>query len=344
MTTSRDNLSQTAVTLTRHILEEQAAHPEATGEFSTIMAQIALAAKLIARNLSQAGLIDVLGLTGETNVQGEAVQKLDRKSNEAFVRAFEYYGGLVRTLVSEEMDQPFQVSSLPPGKRGKYALFLDPLDGSSNVDVNATVGSIFSVHKVGEQAGRDANTDLLKTGSEQVAAGYILYGPSTILVYTDGGGVHQFTLDPEIGEFVLSVRLVRMPSKGKVYSVNEGNYGKWSRGMQRFVDYLREKDPAGGRPYSSRYSGCLVADVHRLLTTGGVYLYPAEAGKSEGKLRLMYEAAPLAFIVEQAGGSASTGTEPISKLQPTTVHQRVPLIIGSREDVGSAEQFIQGQR
>lgn len=338
------------VTLTRHIIERQAAHPAATGEFSIIMAQIALAAKLIARDLSQAGLVDALGVTGGTNVQGEVVQKLDQKSNETFVRVFEYYGGLVRTLVSEEMDKPLylqglQDSLLPGGAgQGKYALFFDPLDGSSNVDGNASVGSIFSIHRVSDQAGPALEAELLKTGAEQVAAGYVLYGPGTLLVYTSGAGVHQFTLDPSIGEFVLSASHLRMPARGKVYSVNEGNYTKWPASTQRFVDCLRAKDAATGRPYSTRYSGCLVADVHRLLSSGGVYLYPAEAGKAEGKLRLMYEAAPLGFVIEQAGGRASTGMQSIADVKPTVVHQRVPLIIGGRDEVRLAEEFIQGRR
>ena len=334
------------ITLTRHILEKQADHPDATGEFSIIMAQIALAAKIIARNMSLAGLIDVLGKTGETNVQGESVQKLDKKANDTFVRVFEYHGGLVRSLVSEEMDKPLFVGPpLSGGRRqGKYALFFDPLDGSSNVDCNFTVGSIFSIHRVAEPSTLDSEVNLLKTGAEQVAAGYLLYGPSTVLVYSYGKGVHQFTLDPGIGEFVLSAPHLQIPSRGKVYSVNEGNYDKWPAGTQRFVDYLTEKDPATGRPYSGRYSGCLVADVHRLLSSGGVYLYPAETGKADGKLRLMYEAAPLAFIVEQAGGNASTGMQRIMDIRPETVHQRVPLIIGSREEVKLAEDFIQGRR
>jgi fructose-1,6-bisphosphatase I len=338
-------MDHSPVTLTRHIIEEQAGEPATTGEFAAIMAQFALAAKVIARDMSHAGLIDLLGLTGETNVQGEAVQKLDQKANDSFVRAFEYSGS-VRTLISEEMDNPLHVAGrLPVGaRRGNYALFFDPLDGSSNVDVNAVVGSIFSVHRVSDRANTVPDADLLKLGSEQVAAGYVLYGPSTVLVYTRGAGVHQFTLDPGIGEFVLSNDCLKMPARGKLYSVNEGNRRKWSQGVQRFIAQLQEKDAASGRPYSGRYSGCLVADVHRLLSVGGVYLYPAEEGKAEGKLRLMYEAAPLAFIVEQAGGSASTGTQRILDVQPTKLHQRVPLIIGSPEDVRLAEDFIQGKR
>jgi fructose-1,6-bisphosphatase I len=305
---------------------------------------LAVAAKIIARDMSHAGLFDVLGSTGEVNIQGEVVQKLDQKANETFVRAFEYSGS-VRTLISEEMEKPLHVDSqLPAGtRRRNYALFFDPLDGSSNVDVNAVVGSIFSVHRVSRQ-GEVSDADLLRPGSEQVAAGYVLYGPGTVLVYTHGAGVHQFTLDPGIGEFVLSASRLQIPARGKVYSVNEGNYRKWASGTQRFVDYLREKDAATGRPYSSRYSGCLVADVHRLLTVGGIYLYPPEGSKPEGKLRLMYEAAPLAFIIEQAGGAASTGIRRILEIAPETLHQRVPLVIGSRDDVRVAEEFIQEKR
>jgi fructose-1,6-bisphosphatase I len=339
-------MGQQSITLTRHIIEQQAAYPEASGEFSIIMAQVALAAKIIARDMSLAGLIDVLGFTGETNVQGETVQKLDQKANDTFVRVFEYYGGLVRTLVSEEMDTPLFVGCSLDGERrqGKYALFFDPLDGSSNLDGNFTVGSIFSIHRVADPTTLDTEVNLLKSGAEQVAAGYVLYGPSTILVYSCGKGVHQFTLDPGIGEFVLSAPCLRIPAHGKIYSVNEGNYLRWPAGTQRFIDYLGETDSATGRPYSARYSGCLVADVHRLLSSGGIYLYPAETGKVEGKLRLMYEAAPLAFIVERAGGSASTGTQRIMDIRPQAVHQRVPVIIGSREDVKLAEDFIQGRR
>ncbi|MER3423279.1 MAG: fructose-bisphosphatase class I, partial [Nitrospiraceae bacterium] len=275
--------------------------------------------KMIAGDIRRAGLIDILGVTGETNIQGEVVQKLDQRANETFVRVFESFGGGVKAVVSEEMEKPWEVGGhmTVQNRDWKYGVFIDPLDGSSNVDANLTVGSIFSVHRVRDRIGVDLTAELLKPGAEQVAAGYVLYGPSTLLVYTAGAGVYQFTLEPGIGEFLLSGSRLRMPAHGKVYSTNEGNYPKWPRGVQRFIDYLHEKDPAGRRPYSARYSGCLVADVHRFLSGGGVYLYPAEADKAQGKLRLMYEAAPLAFIVEQAGGDASTGTQRISEIRPT---------------------------
>ena len=330
-------MTQSPTSLTTHILQEQALFPEATGEFSRIMVQVALAGKLIARDLSHSGLIDILGSTGNTNVQGEEVQKLDQKANEAFIKAFESHE-MVRTLISEEMEKPLMVSGA--SRPGRYALYFDPLDGSSNIDVNAPLGSIFSIHRLAHSTPDDLEQDLLKSGSEQLAAGYILYGPSIILVYTcGGGGVHQFTMDPEIGEFLLSARNLQVPARGKIYSVNEGNYGKWASWTQRYIDFLKETDRPTGRPYSTRYTGCLAADVHRILLKGGLYLYPGEAKKPEGKLRLMYEAAPLSLVLEQAGGLGSTGTERINTIQPKSLHQRVPLVIGSREDVEQAEQF-----
>lgn len=329
------------ITLTRHILQTQATHPGATGEFSALMAQIGLAGKMIASDLRRAGLINILGYTGETNVQGEAVKKLDEIANETFVKVFQH-SGLVCALASEEMDQPVRLEENWP--RGKYMLLFDPLDGSSNTDVNMPLGTIFSVLRFEGQGGLPADAELVRSGTEQVAAGYLIYGSSTMLVYTAGHGVHGLTLDPGVGEYLLSHDNIRMPARGKVYAVNEGNYHKWPAGTQRYIEYLKGPDKAGGRPYSGRYSGCLAADVHRILLGGGIYLYPGETDKPEGKLRLLYEANPLAMVVEQAGGRASTGAEPILSVRPKAVHQRVPLIIGSREDVETAEAFIQGRR
>jgi fructose-1,6-bisphosphatase I len=303
---------------------------------------LALAGKLIARDIRSAGFLGLLGNAGGTNVQGEVVQKLDERANEIFVEVFKGYGGLVRLLVSEELEQPCAVSAIDglAAVGGPYAVFIDPLDGSSNVDINATVGSIFSIHRVGAQATPASLQELLKLGTEQVAAGYVLYGPYTLLVYTCGQGVHQFTLDQEIGEFLLTQESITMPVHGTVYSVNEANYRKWTRGAQKFLDALRSPDPAWGRSYSARYSGCLVADIHRLLTSGGVYLYPAEVNKPEGKLRLMYEGSPLGFLVEQAGGAASTGVQRMLEVQPTHIHDRVSVFIGSREEIQLAEQCL----
>ena len=326
------------ISLTQHILASQREHPEATGDFSAVMTQIALAAKKISRDLRQAGLLDILGSTGHTNVQGEEVQKLDQLANDTFVQVFEQ-SPLVRTVVSEEMEEPYLIARAV--ETGKYAIFLDPLDGSSNVDVNAPLGTIFSMHRIPKSSKAFSVEDVLQPGSAQVAAGYILYGSSTILMYTVGTGTHQFTLDPTIGEFFLSAKNLVMPPRGKIYSVNDGNYGKWSGPMQACLDYFQTVDAGSGRPYSSRYTGCLVADVHRVLCKGGVYLYPGEINKPEGKLRLMYEAAPLTFVIEQAGGLGSTGFERIASIQPKSPHQRVPLVIGSREDVETVEERLQ---
>ncbi len=326
------------MTLTRFIIRQQAAHPGATGEFSALMAQIGLVGKMLASDLRRAGLINILGGTGETNVQGEAVKKLDAIANDTFVKAFQQ-SGLVCALASEEMEKPVHLPENWP--HGKYMLLFDPLDGSSNTDVNMPLGSIFSVFRYDEKSGLSVESALIRRGTEQVAAGYLMYGSSTMLVYTAGEGVHGFTLDPEVGEFLLSHHNIRMPKSGKIFAVNEGNYHKWTSGMRKFVDSLKEKDEATGRPYSTRYSGCLVADVHRILLGGGVYLYPGETDKPEGKLRLLYEANPLALVMERAGGRASTGSQPILEIEPTALHQRVPLVIGSREEVDLTERFVQ---
>lgn len=326
------------LTLSRFIIRQQAASPGATGEFSSLLTQIGLVGKLIAQDLRRAALINVLGSTGGTNVQGEVVKKLDEIANDTFIKAFRQ-GGLVCALASEEMDSSI---ALPENRAGRYMLLFDPLDGSSNTDVNMPLGAIFSVLKWTEQGRLPTDNDLLRRGTEQVAAGYLLYGSSTMLVYTTGQGVHGFTLEPSIGEYLLSHEKIRVPARGTVYAVNEGNYHKWSQGTQKYVDSLKVTDKTTGRPYSGRYSGCLVADVHRILFSGGIYLYPGEMDKPEGKLRLLYEANPLAMVVEQAGGMASTGSMRILDVEPKKLHQRVPLIIGSADDVREAVKHIQG--
>ena len=319
------------VSLTRHILEQPRLQGGGAEEFSEIMNRIVSGGMRIAQELRETGLTDNLGTTGERNVHGEQVQRMDARANELFVEAFQD-SEIVQVVVSEEMDKPASVAAAEGS--GKYAVFFDPLDGSSNIDANAPLGSIFSVHRL-DHAG-----NFLKPGCEQVAGGYLLYGVSTILVYTCGAGVDQFTLDPAAGEFFLSASNVQIPTRGKIYSVNEGNRHKWSKELIKIVEYFQAVDTQTGRPYAARYTGCLVADVHRILVKGGLYLYPGEVKKPEGKLRLMYEAAPLSFVVEQAGGLGSTGVERISTIHPKTPHQCVPLIIGSREDVESAEQFL----
>ena len=334
-------MDQFPITLTRYILKEQSAHPEATGEFSALMAQIGLAGKMIAHDLRRAGLINILGVTGTTNVQGEAVKKLDELANETLVKVFQT-SGLVCALASEELEKPLLIPENWP--RGKYILLFDPLDGSSNTDVNMPLGTIFSIlrHRGDDRLPTEA--ELVHKGTEQVASGYLLYGSSTMLVFTLGQGVHGFTLDPGVGEYVLSHENIRIPTRGKTYAANEGNVLNWTPGARKYVDYLHASDKATGRPYAARYSGCLVADVHRVLLAGGIYLYPSEVDKPDGKLRLLYEANPLALVVEQAGGRASTGTARILDLAPTVLHQRVPLFIGSAGDVALADEFIQGRR
>jgi fructose-1,6-bisphosphatase I len=331
-------MSKFPITLSRFIIEQQAAHPEATGEFSILLDQIGVVGKMISHDLRRAGLNKILGTTGEINIQGEVVKKLDQIANDTFVRIFEH-SGLVCVLASEEMEKPLTMVH----EGAQYMLLVDPLDGSSNTDVNMPLGAIFSIRRAKPGQRRLVEDELLQKGTEQIAAGYMLYGASTMFVFTVGQGVHGFTLEPSIGEYLLSNENIRIPQKGKVYSVNEGNYRRWPSGTQKYLDYLKGDDKATGRPYSGRYSGCLVADVHRIMLGGGIYLYPGETAKPEGKLRLMYEGNPLALIVEQAGGKASTGTMRILDIEPKALHQRVPLIIGSAEDVSRAEACIQGR-
>ena len=326
------------ITLTRHIFEQQASHPGATGEFSILMSHVGLVGKIMAHDLRRAGLINILGSSGETNIQGEVVKKLDSLANETFIKVFET-SGFVCALASEEEEKPIVLSRAWP--QSKYMILFDPLDGSTNTDVNMPLGSIFSILRH-DGAHPPTDIDLIKSGRDQVAAGYLFYGTSTMLVYTTGQGVHGFTLDPGIGEYVRSHEAMKIPPRGGVYATNEGNYEKWPAPIRNYIDGLKAKDNANGRPYSGRYSGCLVADVHRILLVGGIYLYPGEIGKPEGKLRLLYEANPMAMVVEQAGGRASTGAQRILDLVPSTLHQRVPLVIGSRDDVTEVERSLKG--
>jgi fructose-1,6-bisphosphatase I len=323
------------LTLDRFILEEQRAAPAATGELSLLLMRLGVAGKRIASALARAGLTGSLGSAGSENVQGEEQKKLDVVANDVLVDTFDY-GGLVTLAASEEMEQPFLYSR---GASGRYAVLFDPLDGSSNIDVNGTLGTIFSVRRLHEG---DPVAALMRSGREQVAAGYLLFGPSVLLVYTTGGGTHLFALDPSIGEFVLSRRSIRMPERGKGYAVNEGRSHAWEPGVRRFVEHLKEPDAASGRPYSTRYSAALVGDVHRFLLEGGIYMYPADASggkRARGKLRVLYECHPLAFVVEQAGGRASTGTQAVLDVVPDSLHARIPLAIGSRHEVELYERF-----
>ncbi len=323
-------------------MEQERLHPEATGELSNLLYDLCLAAKIISRQVRRAGLSDILGEMGTTNVQGELQQKLDVFANET-VRHSVQHTGRICIMGSEEDENPVPV---PPGKpAGKYVLLYDPLDGSANIDVNVSIGTIFSIHRrvSPKKTGPGTLADCLQRGRKQIAAGYILYGSSTMLVYTTGSGVHGFTLDPTIGEFLLSHPHIRTPEVGKYYSVNESHWDQWTPGVQRAVAAFKNGDGAGkGRveAKNARYIGSLVADFHRNLMSGGVFLYPADTRSPQGKLRLLYEAAPLAFVVEQAGGLATDGGQPILDQTPTTLHQRTPLVIGSKADVNFATEVI----
>ena len=331
---------QIGTTLTKFIIEEERQHPEATGEFTGLLTDLASAAKIISRDVNKAGLAEVMGITGRTNVHGEEVQKLDEFANTLIIHTTDRTGHLAG-MASEEMDDIYPIPDKHP--RGNYILVFDPVDGSSNIDVNVSIGTIFSIYRKKSAAGVNLD-DFLRPGREQVCAGYIIYGSSTMLIYTTGSGSHGFTLDPTLGEFLLSHESIATPKRGKYYSANEGNYPKWDEPIRHYIDHLKEDDKSTGRPYSARYIGSLVADFHRNLLKGGIFLYPGDAKSPQGKLRLLYEAAPLAFIVEQAGGAASDGSQPIMDLQATELHQRTPLFIGCREDIATLEEFAQGQR
>ena len=321
--------------MTRFIIEEQRNFPEATGGFTRLLVELTVAGKIISREVNKAGLAQVMGLTGRKNVHGEEVQKMDEFANATIIRGIEHLG-ILAAVASEEMED---IHIVPADNGGEYVLVFDPLDGSSNIDVNVGIGTIFSIFRRREGASQALEADFLQMGKEQVCAGYMIYGSSTMLVYTTGKGVHGFTLDPTIGEFLLSHENIKIPERGSIYSVNEANSAVWEEGMRRYVESLKTSG-SGGNSYKARYVGSLVADFHRNLLKGGVFLYPADAGTGKGKLRLLYEAAPLALVVRHAGGLASTGRGPILDIQPTDIHQTVPLIIGSKLDVEDAESYL----
>ncbi len=335
-------MSANIMTLTRHIIDEQYKYPEATGEFTNLMNDICFAAKRISYHTNKAGLLDVLGETDLINVQGEKVQKLDVFAHDTMVKALDH-GGNLCCMASEEEEGIISIPEQYP--IGKYVCLFDPLDGSSNIDANVSVGTIFSIYKrITDDDKPGTIEDCLQPGHQQVCAGYVVYGSSTMLVYTTGNGVHGFTLDPSFGEFVLSHPNIKIPDRANIYSVNESNFDYWDNNVKNYIRYVKATDEKTNRPLNSRYIGSMVSDIHRNLLYGGIFLYPASSKSPNGKLRLIYEANPMAFIVEQAGGRASNGHGDIMQIVPKELHQRVPLFIGSKYDVVMVEEFIRGER
>jgi fructose-1,6-bisphosphatase I len=329
-------MSKGAFTLTRHLVAQAVPQPALGSDFARLMEQLAYAGKAMAREIARAPLVGELGLSGSENVTGDEQKKLDLITNQIIIDAFSD-SGVVAAIVSEEMPEP---DLLPGGRHAQFIFCTDPLDGSSNTDIDGNVGTIFGIYRRSNPgAEKVVPGDILRKGSEQVAAGYVNYGPSTMLVYTAGDGVNGFTLDENVGEFVLTHANMRCPARGKYYSANVGNYPQWDPKIRKFVDYLTTPDKASGRPYSMRYSGALVGDLHRMLISGGIYFYPGDSKNTNGKLRMLYECAPLAMVTEQAGGRASSGTQRILDIKVEKVHQRAPLAIGSADDVALYEKF-----
>ncbi|MGY4674724.1 class 1 fructose-bisphosphatase [Ursidibacter arcticus] len=328
-------------TLGEFIVERQAEYPGATGELSGILSSIRLSAKIIHRDINRAGLTqDILGVSGDENIQGETQMKLDVFANETMKKALIARGD-VAGFASEE-DDTFVAFDTERGRNAKYILMTDPLDGSSNIDVNVSVGTIFSIYKRVSPIGSPVTMeDFLQPGRKQVAAGYVTYGSSTMLVYTTGNGVNGFTYDPSLGLFILSHPNMKMPYEGKYYSINEGQYLKFPDGVKKFIKFCQEEDKPTGRPYSSRYIGSLVSDFHRNLLKGGIYIYPTTKSHPNGKLRLLYEGNPMAFLAEQAGGMATDGKNAILDIKPTELHQRVPFFVGSTAMVKKAGELIE---
>lgn len=327
------------ITINEFIHLQEKNFPYSKGDLSSLLYDIVIAAKIVHREVNRAGLADILGEMGKTNVQGEDQKKLDVIANDLFIRALRA-GEKCTGVASEELDD-FVSFGKKGSSKAHYVVCMDPLDGSSNIDVNVSIGTIFSIFRTKSENTPAELDDFLQPGKDLVAAGYILYGSSTMLVYTTGNGVNGFTLDPSIGEFLLSHPNLKVPSKGSIYSVNEGNYKSMSEGVKAYIEYCKSDENDLGKPYGSRYIGSLVADFHRNLLKGGLYFYPATAKDPNGKLRLLYEAAPLAFIIEQAGGIASDGKQNIMDIVPTQLHQRCPLFIGNKEMVQKVLEMIE---
>lgn len=329
----------TIKTLTQFIIERQADFPYATGEFTRLLYHMGIAAKVVHKKINKAGLVDILGLAGDINVQGEDQKKLDVFANWRFIQSLKSSNECCG--IASEENQEIITFDDDLSNDGNYIVCMDPLDGSSNIDVNVSVGTIFSIYRrISPRGTKAVLEDFLQPGSKQVCAGYIIYGSSTMLVYTTGHGVFGFTLDPSIGEFCLSHNEIKTPTEGPFYSINEGNYAKMPRGIQQYIKYCQVEDKATNRPYSARYIGSLVSDFHRNLLKGGVFIYPQTASAPNGKLRLIYECNPIAFLAEHAGGKASTGSQRILDIKPTTLHQRVPFIVGSKNMVEKVEEKL----
>jgi fructose-1,6-bisphosphatase I len=326
------------ITLGQFIIEKQADFPYAKGELSRLLRDIGIAAKIVNREVNKAGLMDILGSAGMTNIQGECQQKLDVYANNQFISALSS-GGECCIVASEENEEIIPINTTV-SRCAKYIVAIDPLDGSSNIDVNVPIGTIFSIYRRVSADGLPGLADVLQKGTEQVAAGYIIYGSSTMLVYTTGCGVNGFTLDPSIGEFCLSHPQMKIPDSGTIYSINEGNYVHFPMGVKQYIKYCQIEDALSSRPYSSRYIGSMVADLHRNLIKGGIFIYPNTAAAPSGKLRLVYECNPLSFVIEQAGGRATDGVKRIMELDVNELHQRSPIFIGSKRMVMKAEQFL----
>ena len=333
---------QVVTTLGQFIIEKQNDFPYAKGELSRLLRDIGIAAKIVNREVNKAGLVNILGDAGSTNIQGENQKKLDVYANEQFIAALSS-GGECCIVASEENDELVRIDSAV-SKNAKYIVAIDPLDGSSNIDVNVAVGTIFSIYRRVTKEGPAQLSDVLQAGTEQVAAGYIVYGSSTMLVYTTGKGVNGFTLDPSIGEFCLSHPNLKISASGTIYSINEGNYVHFPDGVKKYIKYCQVEDLATKRPYTSRYIGSMVADIHRSIIKGGIFIYPTTSSAPTGKLRLVYECNPMAFIIEQAGGKATNGFQRILELPVTDLHQRSAIFIGSADMVSQAEGFMQASK
>lgn len=331
-----DKTKNRLITLEEFIIGGQNRFRGATGELSQLLRDIGFAAKIISREINKAGITNILGNIGSVNVQGEHVKILDVFANDQMLSALSR-GGNVSVIVSEENKELIRLQS----SSGKYLVYIDPLDGSSNIDVNVSVGTIFSIYRrMSDAADEPDLTDALQLGISQTAAGYIVYGSSTMLVYTTGLGVTTFTLDQSIGEFFLADNNIKIPELGTTYSINEGSYKSWEAGLKKYIKFCQDEDPDTMRPYSARYIGSMVADIHRILHKGGIFIYPSSNAHPRGKLRLMYECNPMAFIIEQAGGRAIDGRKRIMDIQPESLHQRSPIYIGSKQNVADVEQLL----